>query len=184
MDRETNVLEVEDSEVEDSVVVPGPAGLRVVRGGGLGGVAGLDDSELADPSELARVVMIEDWWPVLSLPTQGRSGGIRPEVDESGQLDWGAFETVDFQRLAPEFNKARYKVDKLREELKDALIMLSMVKERVPGQSKYVLIEHLRKGVIEMDQITGENMRAIAKWYLRARRVQQELFRAEHGRRR
>jgi len=179
MEKETDVV-----ETEDGVVVPAPARLRVLRGRGLGGVAGLDDSELANPSELARVAMIEDWWPVLSLPVQGKSGGFSPEMDESGQLDWGSLGSADIEKLVPQVDKAQSKVDKLREELKDALIMLSMVKLRVPGQAKYVLIGQLRKGVIELDQITDENMRAIAKWYLRARRTQQELFRAEQGRRR
>ena len=104
-------------QTEDNIVVPESVLLRIERDMGYGSVPGLDDDELASPAELERWVMIQEWGPILALPAGGQQGGIRPEVDESGYIDWGAFGTVDFDRLRPPFDRARYKADKLREEL-------------------------------------------------------------------
>ena len=162
-------------ETYDNIVVPVSAVIRVERETGYGSVPGLSDDELADPAELERWVMIQQWGPILSLPVKGRQGGIRPEVDESGYLDWGAFGTIDFNRLRGPFDKVRYKVDRLREELKDAVIMLSIVNERIAGRRKYVILKHLRMGIIDIEHIVEADMRAIAKWYLRVRRLQREI---------
>ena len=87
-----------------------------------GSVPGLDDEELADPEELQRWVTFQEWGPILALPVKRRHRWIRPTVDELGHLDYGAFGTVDFERLYGKFDKARYKADKLREELEAQLI--------------------------------------------------------------
>ena len=47
------------------------------------------------------------------MPVQGKQGGFRPDVDEDGFI-FGAFASVDFERVKPGFDKARYKADKLR----------------------------------------------------------------------
>jgi len=140
-----------------------------------GSVPGLDDSELADPDELERQVVLQEWGPVLSLPARGRSGGIRGEVDESGQLDFGAFGTVDFERHAPSFDRARYKADKLREQLKDVLILLGIVNDRIKTRDKYVVLKYLRMGIIALEDIIDSDMAALARLYLRARRMREEI---------
>ena len=71
-------------------------------------------------------------------------------------------------------------------ELKHAVIMLSIVSERIPGRSKYMVLKYLRMGVIDIDDITDDDMRAIAKWYTRVRRLGaqiEELRRARRWRR-
>ena len=140
-----------------------------------GSVPGLEDSELADPEELERQVVLEEWGPVLSLPVQGRSGGIRGAIDESGQLDFGAFGTVDFERHAPSFDRARYKADKLREQLKDVLILFSIVNDRIKARDKYLVLKYLRTGIIALEDIIDSDMAALARLYLRARRMREEI---------
>ena len=169
-------------ETCDNIVVPVSALVRVERETDYGSVPGLSDDELADPAELERWVMIEQWGPILSLPVSGRQGGIRPEVDESGYLDWGAFGTIDFDRIRGPFDKARYKADMLREELKDAVIMLSIVNERIAGREKYLVLKHLRMGIIDFEHIVDSDMRAIAKWHLRVRRLREEISQIEQAR--
>ena len=65
--------------------------LSVQRDNRYGSVPGLDDAELADPLELEREIMLEEWGPVLALPVKGGRNWIGPAVDESGGVDWGAF---------------------------------------------------------------------------------------------
>ncbi|MGA2497670.1 MAG: hypothetical protein ABSH20_08000 [Tepidisphaeraceae bacterium] len=147
--------------------------VEVERPRGYGSVPGLDDEELADPEELERWVMLEQWGPILALPTPVRSG-FHPSRDEFGNLD-GAFGSVDFERLYGRFDKARYKAGKLREQLRYTLIMLEMVMRRLPGRSKFMVLRLLRTNVIDLDHIDDERMHAIARWYLRSIRLREEI---------
>ena len=80
--------------------------------------------------------------PILALPVPGNRCSLRPALDEDGRLDWGAFGTVDFKRMYP-FNKVLYKADKLREQLKNILIMFSIVNERVKTRTKYLILNKI-----------------------------------------
>jgi hypothetical protein len=139
-------------------------------------VPGLDDEELADPDELERQVMREEWGPILALPVRTRRGWIQPNIDDDGRVDWGAFGTVDFSRTVPEFDKARYKADKLQERLTDIVIMLSIVSRRLP-RVQFRVLKYLRMGIIDIDQIVSEDMRALARLHSEARRLRQEITR-------
>jgi len=178
----------ESSFVCQNIEVPESVLLRREQGNKYGSVPGLDDTELADPVELEREVILEEWGPVLGLPVKGNSSGIRPVVDENGGLDWGAFGTFDFRRTMPEFDKARYKADKIREQLKDVLIMLGIVNERIKTNAKYLLLKYLRMNIIRMEHIIDFDMRALARLSLKARRLRNEIQRlvqvSESGRRR
>ncbi len=156
------------------IEVPESVLLQREQGSKYGSVPGLDSKELVDPDELEKQVYAEMFGPVLQLPVQGPRSSFQPNVDEADRLDWGAFGTIDFQRLHP-FDKARYKADKLREQLKNVLIMLSIVKDRLPGTAKYLVLKYLKQGVIGLEHIANDNMLSVAKWYLRARRLQQEI---------
>jgi hypothetical protein len=149
--------------------------VRVERPTGYGSVPGLEEEELADPEELERQVFIQEWGPILALPVMGRRGGFHPVRDESGHLDWGAYGTVDFERLYGSFDKALYKADKLREELRSVLIRLSMIEERLPGNAKYQVLKYLDMGIIDFDHIVNEDMQAFARRRLQAKRLQQEI---------
>jgi hypothetical protein len=161
--------------MDEGVEVVESALLRRDRGNRYGGVAGLDDSELADPDELERQVFVQEFAPVLALPVKASKSCIRPEVDENGNIEWGAFGTVDFDRYAGGFDKARYKADKVREQLKDVLIMFGIVNDRIRTPAKYLVLKYLRMGIIEFEHIVNEDMTALARLYLRARRMRQEI---------
>lgn len=144
-----------------------------------GSVPGLEDDELADPLELERQAFLADYAPVLELPVRRRQGWIRPGVDADGRLDWGAFGTVDWERIAPEFNKARYKADKLREELEMTLITFSIIKEHVPIEARGLLIKYTKLGIIEPEHIADDDARAMVRFYRRAERLKREIARLE-----
>jgi hypothetical protein len=169
MDNETDLAMEEGGEVPESVL------LRRDRGHRYGSVPGLDDSELADPDELERQVFVQEFGPVLALPVRANRGFLRSSVSEEGVVDWGAFGTVDFDRYTGGFDKARYKAEKVREQLKDVLILLSIVNDRIASPAKYLVVKYLRMGIIEFGHIVNEDMAALARLYLRARRMRQEI---------
>lgn len=169
MDNEINLI------IEGGVVVPESALLRRDVGNRYGSVPGLDDSELADPDELERQVLREEFGPVLALPLKAGKSSMRPEVDENGNLDWGAFGSVDFDRYSGGFDKARYKADKIREQLDDLRIMFSIVSDRIKAEAKYLVLKYLRMGIIGLEHIANEDMLALARLYLRAKRLQKEI---------
>lgn len=164
--------EFEDAcEVEDVPVSPLLAEERKNR---YGSVPGLDDEELADPCELERAVVLEMWGPVLALPVRKKGAWIRPNVDEDGSLDFGAFGTVDFGRNMPEFDKIKYKADRLQDELRDELILVAIIRDRLPRARSQVL-KYLDKGTIQLEHIQNQDMLEFAKLLLRARRIQKEI---------
>jgi hypothetical protein len=171
MDNETSLI------VECGIEVPESALLRRDRGNRYGGVPGLDDSELADPAELERQVWQQEFGPILALPVTASRSCIRPEIDENGHVDWGAFGSVDFDRYTGGFDKARYKADKLREQLKDVLILFSIVNDRVTNAAKYLVLKYLRMGIIRFEHIVNDDMAALGRLYLRAQRMRQEIRR-------
>ena len=168
----------ETSLVCDGVVAPESVLLRRERGSRYGSVPGLDDSELADPHELEREVMRAEWGPVLALPVQG-SSGIRPVVDESGGVDWGAFGTVDFERYRGGFDKVRYKAEKLREQLKDIVMRIGIVASRMPGGAKYVVLKYLKMGIIGLEHVADADMWALARLYMRGWHLRKQISRLE-----
>jgi hypothetical protein len=157
------------------VVVAESALLRRERKNRYGSVPGLDDSELADPNELERQVLRQEFAPVLALPVSGGKCFMRPNIDQDGSVDWGAFGTVDFDRYSGGFDRIRYKADKVREQLANLLILLGIVNERIKTRAKYLVLKYLRMGIIELEHIENNDMRALARLYLRARRMRTEI---------
>ena len=162
------------------VVVAESALLKRVRKDRYGSVPGLDDSELANPDELERMVYREELAPILALPVQGSRCSLRPAIDEDGSLCWGAFGTVDFERMYP-FNKVLYKADQLREQLKNVLIMFSIVNERLEPKAKYTVLKYLKMGIIKLEHIADNDMRALGRLYLRIRRMRKEIAELREG---
>jgi CO dehydrogenase/acetyl-CoA synthase beta subunit len=124
---------------------------------------------------LERQVLVAEFGPVLALPVKTGRGFMRPEMDENGHIDWGAFGSVDFDRYTGGFDKARYKADKVKEQLKDVLILFSIVNDRIATEAKYLVLKYLRMGIIELEHIVNQDMAALARLYLRARRMRQEI---------
>jgi len=168
MDNETSFM------VYEGIVVPESALLKRERSNKYGSVPGLDDSELLDPNELERQVFMQEFEPILTLPVKPRKSWIKPSVDEEGRLEWGAFGTVDFQRLYP-FDNAKYKADKLREQLKDLLIRFGSVNERIKVRAKYLVLKYLKMGIIELEHIVNNDMLALARLHLRIRKLQKQI---------
>ena len=139
-----------------------------------GSVPGLDDEELAEPWELERQVILQEWGPVLALPVRTRRGWVQPGYDEDFGMDFGAFASVDFDRIRPEFDKALYKADKLSEQRRDVLIMLSIVKERLP-KARYKVLKYVKLGILDLGDIADEDMRGYARLYLRALSLQKQI---------
>ena len=166
-----------NNNIYKNVVVPESVLLKVERPSGYGSVQGLDDEELAEPAELERQIFRKEWGSVLALPVRGCVSSIRPAMDEDGGMDFGAFGTVDFDRLKPEFDKARYKADKLKEQLRDVLIICAMLNERVKIRVKNELLRLVRIGRIETDQIKDWDMWQLAKHYMRALKLYEEIRR-------
>lgn len=169
MDNETGLA------VDEGIVVPESVLLQRLRPNRYGSVPGLDDSELADPDELERQVLVHEFGPILALPVKTSKGGIRPEVDEDGNLDWGAFGSVDFDRYSGGFDKARYKADIIREQRKDLLVRLGMVSDRIKAEAKQLVLKYLEVDIIGFEHIVNDDMRVLARLYLRARRLEQEI---------
>ncbi|MFA6424670.1 MAG: hypothetical protein WCW64_00625 [Phycisphaerae bacterium] len=132
-----------------------------------GSIPDLEDSELASPDELERQAIKAELAPVLCLPAKNRNRHCSAS-DYSDEIGFDAFGTVDFDRGQPEFNKARYKADKLREQIKDLLITIYIIKDRIPGKAKYKILKLVRMGVIEIDDIEDWDTWQLAKLYMRA----------------
>lgn len=175
MRRKTEVFVMNEDETCEIEDMPVSALLSVERKDRYGSVPGLDDEELAVPDELERQVYTDYFGPIMRLPRKSRGRWIQPNIDENGRVDWGAFATVDFARMMPEFDKARYKADRLREKFKDTLIMLGIVKERLPGKAKDLVLKYLEMGVIKLEHIANGDMLDVAQLYLKARRLQKEI---------
>ena len=169
MDSETSFT------VHKGIVVPESALLKRLKSNKYGSVPGLDDSELADPNELERQVLRQEFGPILALPVKAGKCGIRPEIDENGNVDWGAFGSVDFDRYSGGFDKARYKADKIREQFNDLRIRFSIVRDRIKAEAKYTVLKYLRTNIIALEHIVNDDMLALARLYLRAMRLQKEI---------
>ncbi|MCY2953563.1 MAG: hypothetical protein NTU53_16530 [Planctomycetota bacterium] len=165
----------EDNDMAPIIDAPEWPTIKAERESLYGGVPGLDEDELADPAELQRVAFRDDWGPVLALPDRSRHSGIRPAIDEFGHLDFGAFGTADFERLYGEFDKARYKADRLAEELRYSLIRRDTAMEHIPGPAKYQVLDYPHRDVIDFDHIEDLDRQDIARWDGRARKLRDEI---------
>jgi hypothetical protein len=174
--RKTEVFNMSEEVflIEDGVEVGAPVLLKRERPDRYGSVPGLDDSELANPDEIERCVLRAELEPVLLLPTR-KSKGYSPVWDTHSDVSFNAFASMDFDRLRPEFNKARYKADKLDEQRRDVLMIFAMLNERVTKKVKYTLLKLVRIGRIEADQIKDWDMWQLARYYLRAYKLGQEV---------
>jgi len=167
--------EVFAMNTEDGIEVPESPLLRLEPKNRYGSVPGLDDEELADPEELERRVLRAEWGPALSLPWREPRCPIRPSVDMDGDLDWGAFATVDFDRRQPKRSWERSKVRELSEQLRDTCIMLSIIRDRLPRMAARQVVKWLRLGLLELEDIVNDDMRALAKLCMRAETLRKRI---------
>ena len=170
-------MDQQDFIMYDGIVVPAAALRRQQRKERYGSVEGLPDEELADPDELERVMYKAMWWPILRLPQQRWECPIRPNMDEDGRVDWGAFGTVDFDSYRPQYSKLRYKIDKLKERVKDLSCMLRIMSDRIPGKTKYKIMGLVRTGVLDIGKIENNEMYFLVEMYLYVWRLRKEIER-------
>jgi len=112
-----------------------------------------------------------------SLVRGSGAGGfrVRPSVDIDGFVDYGAFDSVDFERLVPSFNKARYKIDKLRDEVADTVIRLEIISDRIKNPKKYLIMKYLKDGFLDLDDVKDSDMWSMGRMYLRLLRLKKEI---------
>lgn len=166
-----------ESSFAGSIEVPESVLIKREQANKYGRVPGLNDSELLGPAELERLYYQQEWGPVLALP-RPQNSTVWHAADGDG-VDFGAFGTVDFSRTIPEFDKLRYKADKIREQVKERLIMVGIVSERLSGKAKYLVMKYLYKGIIGLEHIVNPDMLALAKLCLRVQRMQAEIEQLE-----
>jgi len=147
--------------------------VEILRDTGYGSVPGLDDDELASPAELLRQIALEQWGLMFEIPVELVKSFIRPTIDERGNLDWGAFGTIDFDRLFP-FDKKRYVIDQLKKRLREVLLMFDMVRERLSTEARFEVLEYLKAGK-DIDDLKDENEFFWARRYLQVKRIREEI---------
>jgi len=162
--------------IHKGIVVPETFAANVQKKNKYGSVPGLDDEELADPAEIEQQVLKGMYEPIWLLPNERKT--YNPAFESEDTSGSNAFATVDFERICTSFNKAKYKKDKLKEELKNIVIMMDIIKERLPRE-KYLVLKYLRMGVIKLEHIKGHDMYCLAKRYLQARRLQRDINRLD-----
>ncbi len=161
-------------EIYEGIEVPVSPLLKIQRSSRYGSIADLDDEDLIEPAEVERVYLREVFAPVLALPVKTKKGWIKPDIDEDGTVECGAFATVDFDRYR-EFDKARYKADKLKEEIFHERLMIELVSSHIKTTAKYKVIRSVLKGILDVDDIVDDQMSCLARRYLRMRRLQREI---------
>ena len=166
-------MHVED--IQDIADLPVSPQIRIERATGFGNVPGLDDDELLDEQELEQWVEWQEWAPILALPATKPRSTIRPTIDENGRADWGAFGTVDYERLHGPFDKARYKADRLEEELRGVLITTDIVRARLPQPAAYLALTYLRMGILKNEHVTNDDLHALLRLTRTAQKLREEI---------
>lgn len=135
-----------------------------------------DEEPAADPDELERIYYKEVWGPIFQI-SKPKPAAYTPAWDYATSVDYDAFASADFERLMPAFDRARYKADKLKEQLKDLSILIGIINGRIPGKAKYKVLRCVRTGIIEADDIRADSwdMWQLAKLYVRALRLKKEI---------
>lgn len=166
---------MEDMNLDDERIVdlPEPATVSVEGGNRYGSVPGLPDDELADPGELRRMAFLDDWGPILQLPERHTRNTFHPTMDEFGHAE-GAFGSVDFDRLYPR-DKARYKADILREDIRFLRIRREVAMDHLPGPAAYKVLGYLRRDIINSDHIENEYMRTVVRMDARIDRLRDQI---------
>lgn len=164
----------------DDIVVVESTVLKLEQDNTYGTVPDLDIEELADPEELVQQVEIQEWCLISNLTVHRDTKPYQAIVDENGNLDLGAFGTVDFERIKPEFNKILYKLHKLQEELRIDIIMFNMLKDRVPVKARVAVIRFIQEGR-DIEDIDDWDMWRFACWYVRVRDLRRQIRNLQMG---
>ena len=163
----TDVEEIDESELPVSGVV------RVQRRTGYGTVADLDDETPADIGELQRISAYEMYGPVIALP--GRGGRLGHVVlDANGEVDWEAIGPAGGRRRRAQPAPSG-RAGELRAELARVIGLIGLLKERVPGTAKYLVLKYVQMGILDAEHVTNHDLRQLAKLEAKARQLREQL---------
>lgn len=84
---------IEGEQLED---LPVRATLVPFRDVAYGVIEGVEEGELAEPEELERVALAQEWAPVLLLPRKGTRNHVVGDVTAVMPVRFGSFATVAF----------------------------------------------------------------------------------------
>ena len=168
-------MNTENFEVYDGVEIAPPAILRRLRTNKYGSIADLPDDELASPDELEQAYYQELFGQVFHI-SKPKPVSHNPAWDCYTDIDFNAFASVDFDRMKPEFDKAKYKADRLKEQLKDLAIVISIINGRIKGKAKYKILRYARTGIIDTDDIGNWDIWQLAKLYLKALGLRKQVI--------
>lgn len=159
----------------DASELPVIGAVSVLRQRGYGTIADLDDEAPADVHELQRLIAWRDYEPILSLRGRnGRAGNIALTPD--GEIDWGRISpiTASRRRLKP-IAVRRGDVSELRERLASTVRMANLLRARVPGTAKYLVLKYVQMGIVPIEEITNKDMRVLAQLDAKMRRLTQRI---------
>ena len=167
----------EETILYQEMEVPGASVMVPIRGTDYGHVADLPDEELLTGAELERMVYLQEYGPILALPRPKQACFFRANgFDDNGKPDFGAFGTVDFERYSGGINKRLYKVDRLKDRLKDKNILFEIINERLGSIEKYTVLKLLRASIIDLEHIADSDMYDLATVFLQICRLTSEII--------
>ena len=165
-------VNVMTDEIEESEL-PVSGAVRVVRRQGYGTVADLDDEAAADIGELQRIIAYAMYGPVIALPGRGgRLGHVVLGTD--GEVDWDAIGPAGGRRRRAQPAPSG-RAGELRAELARVIGLIGLVKERVPGTAKYLVLKYVRMGILDIEHVTNHELRELVKLEARARQLREQV---------
>jgi hypothetical protein len=159
--------DIDESELPVSGVV------RVQRRTGYGTVADLDDEAPADIGELQRISAYEMYGPLIDLPGRGRRLG-HVVLDANGEVDWDAIGPAGGRRRQRQPSLPG-RAAELRAELGRVIGLIGLLKERVPGTAKYLVLKYVRMGILHVEHVTNHDLRELVKLEAKARQLREQL---------
>lgn len=164
INQQTDEIEMSDLPVTGSI--------RVQRNRGYGNIPDLDDEAPMNLAELRRMVAWQLYGPLLALPGRHRRGYL--VLDANGEVDWNAIGPAG-RRRQPERRDTSERTEQLRTELVHVLSQIATATQRVPGTAKYLVLKHVRMGILQPEHVTDPNLREVVRLQAKAERLRQEL---------
>lgn len=171
LQRETVPNEIDIGEL------PVSGAVRVVRRRGYGTIRDLEDEAPAEVGELQRLVAWDLYGPLLALPGRGGHAG-DAVLTPDGEVDWARTSPVIARRCPQRVVEAPPSLG-LRERLAHAIELAALIRARIPGTAKYLVLKYVRMGILPIEEITNERLRRLVGLDADIRRLSWQLERTE-----
>lgn len=126
-------------------------------------------SEEADAYELERWAVFRDYEPVLAL---------RSKAEPASSVPWEApIQEVVHPRLT-----RPTRLEELENKLQSTYALFEILKDRIPGQLKFVILKNVRLGMLRVEDIAHDEIRELARLDRKARVLERQVFRLIHHR--